>query len=796
MSQEPIIPSMLADEVVHSQLRNWVVAESSRQSAAQIEAVPQPLIPHLRMSANEILGIPGVSMGEPGTPRLERNTRRTLRLWVSEGDKYVPETTAAMCQSLRWIGHPLVFTCFGNSRSIVHTVTTHADDALAVANLISSAHSHSYVQEEDADFISDRLDDFGASTLTMESLAPPQPPWGEFPSNLIPFNTLLKTLMSLPKQAIGFWQVVLEPLPDQWASAVRLMARAETIAARHGLTGSGLILREDADRIAQDKLAGALFAAVARVALFMTDENKTASVMGSLRLMMAGLQFSGGSLRLLTTGDFISNGVSSECLRLSLLDGATFHPGFIVCPREVALFVRWPTQEDVLNRHYALDRVPKVLAKLDDDNGIVVANQIVFAREVPVIWSQNRRTMHMVVAGATGSGKTTFVNRLISNALNANSEEGGAVVDPHDKAADEVACAVYDKRGESLIYADLSDTEFVLGLPLFDCPPAEFLDVAVGNVCRQVFSVLPDTEQHFNIRNAMSNVVRTILQIPESSFLDSLQLTHSGRQGEKFRDDTCGKLEDEFLRDYWMHEFPSLDKATQARIRGRFLSMLQIRSLKRLLANKIRRTSLTDIMDRGKVLIAKIPPRAVGPDATNIISGLYYNGLMSSAYSRAGSEGKRPVFTFVAEELGNHSNPKHIPHALRTLRAFDISMILVTQNVDALSPEMKIALGNVDTHVVFSQGWEDAQQYFRTFCGSIPVNDFMMQNVGEGYIKIGRHLAAITCDDLPSKATPGLLEDIKRHTRERYGVPIKEFKERMIEEHHTPLADMKDLDLL
>ena len=70
------------------------------------------------------------------------------------------------------------------------------------------------------------------------------------------------------------------------------------------------------------------------------------------------------------------------------------------------------------------------------------------------------------------------------------------------------------------------------------------------------------------------------------------------------------------------------------------------------------------------------------------------------------------------------------------------------------------------------------------------------RNEGEGYAKIGKHLAAIS-SPLPEKLrNRDVIEDIRRATREKYCVPIKEFRERMIEEHHVSVKDMRELDLL
>jgi hypothetical protein len=180
----------------------------------------------------------------------------------------------------------------------------------------------------------------------------------------------------------------------------------------------------------------------------------------------------------------------------------------------------------------------------------------------------------------------------------------------------------------------------------------------------------------------------------------------------------------------------------------------------------------------------------------SILGTFHTTGLHTAAWSRAGQPGKRPIFYQISDEFGNYANPRTISHALRTLRKYDVAEILVTQNVDSLPEEVKVAIGNINTHIVLKQGWNDAHHYFKEFCGAIPVSDFWMKDVGEGYAKIGTRMAVISSRKPETLRDVRVLEDIRNMTRKKYCVPIKEFRERMIEEKGASLDDMKNLDLL
>ena len=405
----------------------------------------------------------------------------------------------------------------------------------------------------------------------------------------------------------------------------------------------------------------------------------------------------------------------------------------------------------------------------------------------------------MMVTGASGFGKTLFVSGLCAEIANAPPDErneGLAIIDPHDKAIVEFCCRVAERRLDDVILFDATDRDYVFCLPLLDCEDPVEVDTAVSNISHQFMSLFARADMGFNIERGLRNGIRTILLCPELSLMDARHLFSQTRKGENCREEACARIKDEMLVDYWDNEFKSLDSASLGRIRGRFEFILEIKRLRPLLANKIRKISYPEIVNGQKLMMIRTNAGGGGVDVANILGTLHLTGLMTAGHARPAVEGQRPVFTVVADEFGNYSNPRTMSHSLRTLRRSDVSIVLATQNIYALPEEVREATGNVDTHIVFQQGWDDAQHYFKTFCGMVPATAFMHKAPGEGYAKIGRSFAAISYPLSRRVREPEILEEILARTRRRYCVPMKEFQERMVEEHHVSLKDMKDLDLI
>lgn len=458
--------------------------------------------------------------------------------------------------------------------------------------------------------------------------------------------------------------------------------------------------------------------------------------------------------------------------------------------------MRCPSERNLADKHLPLDRAPLLIGNLAGEKGLLLGTEFVFGREMPVVWPHASRRISMMIGGASGYGKTICFSGSVARLMNENPSEGACVIDPHDTAVENILLYLDDNRLDDCILHTPMDDNHIVCLPLFTCEAAEEIDTAASNITRQICSLFSKTELGFNIMRGIRSIVRTVLLCHDVSFVEARELLEPSSRGAALRERVCAQIDDEFLIDYWENGYTELDKASIGRIRSKIDHILEPKRLRRQLANRVRKTTYKQIIDEGKIFLASTVPDKAGVEGVDIIGTLHLTGFQSAAHVRAGTPGERPVFTIAVDEFGNYSNPRTVPHALRTLRKCDVSQILVTQNVDALSDELKTAMGNINTHVAFLQGWEDAQVYFRAFGGVIPAADLMARDIGEAFVKIGNRLASIHCPKPDEKRTRDIVDEILNQTRKRYCISVKEFRERMVEEHHVSIEQMKEMDVL
>jgi hypothetical protein len=797
MSEAPTNSAELAQQMVDNAMSHWMQKEAERLSADVVDGSPKTLEPSMSHEANELLGLPGRESSEPATKMLPPESSRVMRVWFSTGDELSQDVVAGVVNSLKWITHLVIVTCSGNAQGITYRFTVHTDDFPALQAALMGGAASCHIEEEDGTLqLEQELASYASCSFSYRTLSPPLPYWGVFEDKAANVNGIHAALMELGSDGYGIYQLVFAPITPGWHTLIRTMVKTEDLISSRGRSQGNWVPSQEAARASAKKLSNPLFAVSVRIGMFAKPMPHQASLLNGLTTAIAGVHFSGSPLSLVDGQALLAARASKESIVNSFTNGVTFTHGAIMSADEIAMFMRYPTKEALANPAYGFDTIPVFIANLSRAMGTVLASEHVYGKKHPIIWPDKLRTTHMVVTGATGSGKTMFAAGLCSRIVSEHPKEGLALIDPHGTAVEEFLRCVDEDRLDDVILHDPMDDEYILCLPMVDCPDLDQLDAAVSNISRQFASLFSRSDMGFNIQRAMKQCIRTVLLCPELSLVDVRSLLDTGYKGKDCRDRVCATIPDEALIDYWMNGFKALDNSTIGRIRSRFEHIFEPYRLRKLLANKIGKITYREIIDQGKIFLAMTSPGMAGADLASTLGTLHLTGFHSAAPAREGQEGQRPIFTIVADEFGNYANPKTVPHALRTLRHCDVSQILLPQNISALPEEVRQGLGNVNTHVAFRQGWDDAQFYFKMFGGIVPATNFMSTNPGQGYARIGDRSAQIVCD-LPARLRgTDVLKEVRANTRRKYCVRKDQLIEQNLDEKRVTLDELKDLDVL
>jgi hypothetical protein len=264
-----------------------------------------------------------------------------------------------------------------------------------------------------------------------------------------------------------------------------------------------------------------------------------------------------------------------------------------------------------------------------------------------------------------------------------------------------------------------------------------------------------------------------LLDFPDATLLGIKYILTS----KKYRSRVIGHVLDSVLKDIWETDYRKMsDKEQREYAKSAFNKIVQLitdPTIKNVIGQVHSRFDVSDIMDSRKILIIKLPQGKLGIEKTRLIGSFFVSVIHSAALKRSGNA---PVFPFYCDEFHNFHGWREM---LTGLRKFRVPLILATQFMGQLSPEVAAALeGSVETTVAFRVGVTDAKELSAGF--DAKVSDLTTLQPYEAYVSTGPRTHHLRMEPPPERTYPGSPEAIRRRCREDYALP-REVVERRID---------------
>ena len=342
--------------------------------------------------------------------------------------------------------------------------------------------------------------------------------------------------------------------------------------------------------------------------------------------------------------------------------------------------------------------------------------------------SPDDRRRHTYVLGQTGTGKSTLLENLAVQDMLAGN--GFAFIDPHGDTAEKLLAMVPKERAEDVIYFNPSDTDYPLGLNLF-----EFTDPAQKDfIIQESISMLtkiydpgktgmigPRFEQWF--RNAALTLMSdpagaTFIEIPKV-FTDTEYLKR------KFR-----YLKDPTVIEFWTKEMGQTSDYHKSEMLGYFVSkfgaFLQNEIMRNIMGQTKSAFNLRDVMDNNKILIVNLSKGKLGELNSKLLGMIFVIKFQAAAMSRADiPEAERKDFSLYVDEFQNFSTDS-FASILSEARKYHLNLIVANQFIAQLTPEIRDAVfGNIGTIVAHRMGPEDAEFMVKQFAPIFDTRDLV-----------------------------------------------------------------------
>ncbi|MGH9459932.1 MAG: type IV secretory system conjugative DNA transfer family protein [Vicinamibacteria bacterium] len=347
---------------------------------------------------------------------------------------------------------------------------------------------------------------------------------------------------------------------------------------------------------------------------------------------------------------------------------------------------------------------------------------------------QADRRAHMYTIGKTGTGKSTLLETLIQQDIQAG--RGVALLDPHGDLAEKVQAAIPEERRKDLIDFYVPDMVRPLGFnPLANVPSEKRPLVAAGLL--EVFRKIWADSWGPRLEHILRNCLLTLLDQPEASLADILRLLDN----PTFRSYALGRVRNGQVRDFWLREYANYPSRFQmeaiAPIQNKVGAFITDPRLQKILTQPRSSFDLRRVMDDGKILIVNLSKGLVGEDASTLLGALLVAMIGFAGQSRAELplEDRRDFHVYLDEF--HTFTTEGLAGMLAELRKYRVNLILAHQYLTQLDLSVRDAiLGNVGTIITFRLGLPDAEILAKEFAPEFSEHDLMTLPNHHMYLKL------------------------------------------------------------
>jgi len=353
------------------------------------------------------------------------------------------------------------------------------------------------------------------------------------------------------------------------------------------------------------------------------------------------------------------------------------------------------------------------------EEGLLMGYNLFRGAKKPIRLSDEDRARHMYVVGQTGVGKSVFLENLaLQDMLNG---EGFAFIDPHGDTAERLLAMVPRERTEDVIYFCPADTDYPLGLNLFEATTSDQKDFLIQEAINMLYKLYDPQRQGIigpRYEHLFRNAALTVMADPEGgSFIDIPKL---------FRDPNYVKqklkhVTDATVLEFWEKEMPQSQRSNEfGEVVSWFVSKFGAFLSNSMMRNIIGQTKsafdLRDVMDNKKILIVNLSKGRTGDLNSKLLGMIFVMKFQAAAMSRANiPEEERVDFCLYVDEFQNFSTDSFAT-IMSEARKYHLNLIVANQFTTQLSEEIRDAVfGNMGTIVSFRVGQNDVEALSRYF---------------------------------------------------------------------------------
>ena len=579
-----------------------------------------------------------------------------------------------------------------------------------------------------------------------------------------PFVALVGALSGVEANEVVLYQVIFDRVRHPWAESI--------VSAATNDDGDNFFVNvPELAKAAHAKAAQPLFAATVRLAAAAADPRRVCELMMQPTSAFGTYSRPGtNELVLLDNEDYpfddhLSDLLRRQCRRTGMLLSADELLGLVHLPAPV---VRSPALVRLTAR-------TKPAPSLGRSNSICLGENWHGGRKTPVYLPSDLRVRHLHLIGTSGTGKSTLLLHLLRQDIESGA--GLALLDPHGDLIDQVLASIPPSRFDDVILFDPADSEFPIGFNIL-AAHSDLEKTLLASDLVSTFARL-STSWGDQMASVLQNAILAFLESSEGGTLADLRrfLIEPAWREQFLR--TVGDPE---LVYYWRKGFTQLTgNKSIGPVLTRLETLLAPKSIRYMVAQRENRLDFADIMDTGKIFLARLPQGQIGHENAFLLGSLLVTKFQQTAMSRQAKDADvRRDFWLYLDEFQHFITPS-MGEILRGARKYRLGLILAHQELRQLERDREVAsavLSNAGTRVCFRVGDDDARKLADGF-SFFEARDLQNLEPGNAIGRIERSDADfnlwVPLPEPPAAATAAeARKQIQTSSRAKYGTPRAE----------------------
>lgn len=619
---------------------------------------------------------------------------------------------------------PIAFEVIASAAAITVQFATGSSDAVILKRFLQSYFPEAVVTLKD-----NQLAEMWRSTSQREASIVEFGLEQEFMLPLVSRRTdfvlaLTGALSELDNNELAVFQVLFQPVQWPWAQS--------TLRSVTDDDGKPFFSnRPELLTGAKAKIARPLYAAVLRIAAVAESfDRRTAILRCVSRVIASLLEPTGNNVAVQNSDDYSYEDQEEDFLRRQ-----SRRTGMLLNSDELLLFVNLPSsniQTPKLLRQTTKTRPAP--ASLVQSEGFELGENVHGGQTAMVRLTREQRVRHVHVIGASGTGKSTLLLNLIRQDI--ESGEGVALLDPHGDLADAVLGIIPSARVDDVVVVDPSDDTHSVGFNILNATS----DLERTLLASDLISVFQ------RLSTSWGDQMNSVLQNAILAFLES---DHGGTLADlrrfllepAFRNDFLRSVRDSEVVYYWQKAFHQLSgNKSIGPILTRLETFLSPKPIRLMVSQAKNRLDFAEIMDSGKIFIAKLAQGLIGRENAYLLGSLFVAKLQQTAMARQNlpQELRRDFWLYI-DEVHNFVTAS-MAEILAGARKYRLGLTLAHQELRQLHRNDDVAsavLSNAFTRIVFRVGDSDARALAEGF-SHFDSNDLRNLDTGRAVCRVER----------------------------------------------------------